>query len=134
LEDKEHGIPHDYKFWVFNEKVEFINVHFHDTGKTKINIYNRNWDLQNFGMVYENDLNICHSKPDNLGKMIKDAEKIAKVLSLPFVRIDFYEIDKKVFFGEITFFPTSGFIRFFPQHDELDKTYGDLLNLNISKT
>jgi hypothetical protein len=129
LQDKNSGLPNDYKLWVFNGEVKFINVHFRDKGKTKINIYNRNWEIQNFGMVYENDLNIIHEKPKNYNKMIDYAEKMAKELELPFIRIDFYEVNAQVFFGEITFYPTSGFIKFYPNHKELDKKYGDLLEL-----
>lgn len=123
------AIPKDYKFWTFNGKVKFTNVHFHDNYKTKINIYNRNWELQNYGMVYENDLNILHKKPRNYNKMINYSEKIAKELKLRFVRVDFYEVGDKIYSGEITFFPTSGFIKFYPDHNTLDKKYGDLLKL-----
>lgn len=131
LEEGETGDLHDYKFWVFNGKVKFINVHFHESGKTKINIYDRSWNLQKFGMVYDNDLNIHHEKPKNLDRMIEDAERIALDISSEFLRVDFYNVDGKIYFGEITFYPTSGFIRFFPCHDKLDKMYGEMLELNI---
>lgn len=127
LQDEKQDIPMDYKFWVFNGSVKFINVHFKKNGETRINIYNRDWTLQNFGMVYENDLKCIHQRPKNYKIMIDCAEKIAK--SLPFLRVDFYEVNGKAYSGEITFYPTSGFIRFHPNHDELDKMYGDLLNL-----
>ena len=45
--------------------------------------------------------------------MIKLAEKLAK--DIPFVRVDFYEINEKIYFGELTFFPGSGFEEFKPQ-------------------
>lgn len=131
LQDKNRSVPMDYKCWVFNGKVEFINVHFKDNGRTKINIYNRDWELQSFGMVYNNDLGRIHEKPKNYQKMIDFAQKISN--GLPFVRVDFYEVNGKLYSGEITFYPTSGFIRFHPNHDELDKMYGDLLNLRLLK-
>ena len=54
---------------------------------------------------------------------------IAKKLSkdIPFVRVDLYEIAGKIFFGELTFYPSSGFIRFKPK--EYDKIIGDMLDL-----
>lgn len=46
---------------------------------------------------------------------------------MPFARIDFYEIDEKVYFGEITFFPASGFEKFKP--DEWDLKLGEWIKL-----
>jgi hypothetical protein len=129
LINEENSIPNDYKCWAFNGEVKFINVHFHEEGKTKINIYNTDWKLQSFGMVYNNNLKINHIKPLNLVRMIKISEKIAKKIGSCFLRVDFYEVNGKLYSGEITFYPTSGFIRFFPDHNELDRKYGDLLEL-----
>lgn len=55
--------------------------------------------------------------------------ELAKVLSkgIPFVRIDFYEVSGRVYFGEITFFPASGMEKFIPE--EIDKKLGDLIEL-----
>jgi len=128
LYDKNQATLNDYKFWVFNGEVKYINVHFKIKDKTIFNIYNLNWELQNFGMVYENDASIRHEKPINLNQMIIYAEKLA--YELPFVRVDFYEVNNQVYFGEITFYPTSGFIKFHPNHNELDRKYGKLLSLD----
>lgn len=50
---------------------------------------------------------------------------------IPFVRIDLYEIDKKVYFSEITFSPTAGMMPFAPEeYDEILGSYIDLDNLN----
>ncbi|HBL8822676.1 TPA: hypothetical protein LTW40_003387, partial [Enterobacter hormaechei] len=53
------------------------------------------------------------------------AELLAK--PFPFVRVDFYLVDSKIFFGELTFHPTSGFGRFYPSY--YDFKYGSKLKL-----
>lgn len=64
-------------------------------------------------------------KPNNLEQMITLAKTLCE--NLPFLRVDFYEIDKKIYFGELTLFPGSGFSAFYP--DEWDKKLGDMLTL-----
>ena len=48
--------------------------------------------------------------PTSLEKMIAFAEKLSK--GIPFVRVDFYEVNGHILFGELTLFPASGFGRF----------------------
>jgi hypothetical protein len=57
--------------------------------------------------------------------MINIARKLSKNIS--FVRVDLYFIDCKIFFGEMTFYPSCGFGNFFP--DSFDKTLGSFLQL-----
>jgi len=57
--------------------------------------------------------------------MISFAEKIAK--DNKFLRVDFYEVNKKVYFGEITFYPASGFGRF--TNENWDYKLGNLIKL-----
>jgi len=52
-------------------------------------------------------------KPENYTEMVELAEKLSE--NIKFVRIDFYEINGKVYFGEITFYPGSGFEEFEPE-------------------
>ncbi len=72
---------------------------------------------------HKNDSNI--KKPINFEKMKELAEKLAKDKS--FVRIDFYEIRGKIYFGEITFYPNSGYEKFEPE--EWDYKLGSLIKL-----
>ena len=60
-------------------------------------------------------------KPENYEKMIKIAEKLAK--PFPAARIDLYNIEGKILFGEITFFDGSGYMSFAP--DEFDFVMGE---------
>ena len=59
--------------------------------------------------------------------MLKLSKKLAQ--DIPFVRIDWYEINGKLYFGELTFFPGSGYEVFNPI--EWDKKLGDMLELNL---
>lgn len=52
-------------------------------------------------------------KPDSFDRMIKLSEQLSK--KIPFVRVDFYDINGKIYFGELTFYPGSGFEKFKPQ-------------------
>ena len=58
----------------------------------------------------------------------------AKILSqgIPFVRIDFYEINGRMYFGEITFFPAGGFGLFTP--DKWNYTLGDAIQIGDQAT
>ena len=53
-------------------------------------------------------------KPQNYDKMIKISELLSK--DIIFVRVDFYETNGRLYFGELTFFPGSGFEEFTPKH------------------
>ena len=120
----------DYKFFVFNGKVHFFKIDFDRFIKHGANYYDREKNILPFGEVicppnYEKKINI----PKNIDEMIKLAEKLAS--NIPFVRVDFYNVDGKIYFGEITFFPASGFGKFMPE--EWDKKIGNLLEIKNMK-
>ena len=56
-------------------------------------------------------------------------KELSKILSkgITFLRVDFYEIEGRIYFSELTFYPCSGFIPFEPE--EYDKIIGDMLIL-----
>ena len=68
---------------------------------------------------------VCPSKPLNFDLMRDLSRKLAD--NIPFVRIDFYNISGKIYFSEITFFPTSGLGGFSPE--EWDLKFGRMINL-----
>jgi len=57
------------------------------------------------------------AKPKNYDKMVEFAEKLSR--DIPFVRVDFYEADGHLYFGELTLHPGSGFHELTPENDEL---------------
>ena len=67
------------------------------------------------------------SRPQCFDTMLTLAEKIARYVDNPFVRVDFYEVDGKVYFGEVTFYPEGGFGSFNPI--EWDYKLGEWIKL-----
>lgn len=100
----------DYKLYAFNGKVDYVMVCFDRfNGGTKFIYFDRNWNMKKTfssdGIKYGDSVKL--RKPKNLGKMFKFASVLSK--NIPFVRVDFYEVNGKLYFGELTFFPSSGF-------------------------
>lgn len=116
----------DYKFFCFNGIVQTILVCSNRNGNFKnTNFYDINWKLQPFTREKHKNSSKQIKKPKNLDEMLKIAEKLSK--DIPFVRVDLYEINGKTYFGELTFYPSSGFEGFEPE--EYDKKLGDMLKL-----
>ena len=116
----------DYKFMCFNGKMQ---CSFTCTGRNMDNglhvtFYDRAWQKMSFARHYPNE-KIAMPKPVNYEKMVELAEKLSAPLK--FSRIDFYEINGKIYFGEITFFPGNGMEEFSPE--EWDYKLGGLMRL-----
>lgn len=100
----------DFKFHIFNTGNIFIE-HINERKNDEIyeQFYNKNWEELNFAVgakVYKEKI----SKPKNYKKMLEIAEKLAK--DFDYARVDLYNIDGKIYFGEITFCGDSGFGKF----------------------
>jgi len=121
----------DYKFFCFNGIPKFLYVSegLSNHATAKISFANMNYEKEPF---YRNDYNQFEElpeKPINFEKMKELAQKLAK--DIPFLRVDFYEIDSKIYFSELTFFPNAGYIPFYPE--KYDKVLGDMLELPKNK-
>ena len=82
----------------------------------------------NFGeSVCLPDENMKLEIPTNLEEMIGLANQLSR--DIPFARIDFYNVNKKIYFGEITFYPASGFGQFSPS--DYNNVLGDMIKLSI---
>ncbi len=110
----------DYKFLCFNGNPEYVVYDVDRFTNHKRNIYDTNW----------NDLHVAsdcpcadevYDKPENLSEMLE----IARILSadFPAVRVDLYSIQGKIYFGELTFFPWSGYVQYNP--DSFDFEAGE---------
>ena len=66
---------------------------------------------------------------DELKKMIFLAEKLAT--PFPFVRVDFYDLDGKLYVGELTFYPGGGYNTYYREWDEKFGSYLELPNANF---
>lgn len=121
----------DYKFFCFNGYVDCVMVCLErSSGDTKFYFFNRNWNLKRLNTRGKNAPDgFTISKPSQMDKMFEIAAKLSK--GLPFVRIDLYQSNDHIYFGEITFFPDSGFdANLLP---ETDKYFGNLIHLEDVK-
>lgn len=102
------SFPVEYKFLTFNGRVEFIQCLARTGLKTfKTAHYNRDWERQPFGS--RNPIaEPGPARPASLDAMLAAAERLAE--GFDYVRLDFYEVDGKPKFSEMTFFPGSGFV------------------------
>lgn len=116
----------DYKFFCFNGIAKIILVCSNRSKKLKETWFDIKWNMLD---LREGNCDIDRKlkKPVNLKLMIELAEKLAK--DIPFVRVDFYENNNKVYFGEITFFPKSGFEEFKPAI--ANEKLGNLIDISM---
>ncbi len=130
MEDPKEKDLRDYKFFCFDGKVRCFKIDFNRFIKHQANYYDENGELLKFGEeVCLPDFNMKLKIPSNLNKMIRLAEKLSE--GIPFVRIDFYSVENKVYFGEMTLYPAAGFGKFIPE--EWDKKLGEMIDLDALK-
>ncbi len=103
LKEDNKIVPIDYKIFCFNGKVKFI-LACGDRNKdiTKV-YYDLNWNKLN---CTKKEQKGKFDKPDNFEEMINIAERLSK--DFKFVRVDLYNINGKIYFGELTFTPRGG--------------------------
>ena len=127
MEDNEDGELRDYKFFAFDGEVKALFIAT-DRGRkdteTKFDFFDENFNHLEFTNGHPNS-DILPHKPKNFEKM----KQLAAILSkgIPHARIDFYEVDEKVLFGEITFSHWSGMVPFEP--DKWDYNFGEWINI-----
>lgn len=107
LEVLEGELP-DYKFYCFNGEAKYVMVCLgRGQGHPQFYYYDREWNLLKLSEDAINapaDFNL--PKPDVIEEMFEYASKLSK--PFPFVRADFYLVDGKIIFGELTFTPSGG--------------------------
>lgn len=118
----------DYKFFCFNGEPKLLFVAKDRPYATKFNYYDMDFKKLPFKQHYKN-FNDYIEKPKGFEKMIELSRKLSK--DIPHVRVDFYDINGKVYFGELTFYHFSGFEKFEPE--EWDRILGDMLKLPKEK-
>lgn len=134
LQTKDGFIPNDYKLHFINGKLEFVYCAVGRETVNKRNIYDANWEPYLFSWVEPfKDASTIRGEeipaPPTFELMKKMGAEIAK--DFPYVRVDFYDVDGRLYFGEITFFHGGGFDVFVPS--EYDKIFGDKLILPKKK-
>ncbi len=118
----------DYKFFCFAGEPYYCQVIRDRNSKETIDFYDMEWEHMPFVGLNINALNGSApvDKPVNLETMKKICRRLSE--GLKFSRIDLYLINEKVYFGEITFYPASGFGTFSPT--EWNGRLGELIELN----
>lgn len=116
----------DYKFFCFNGKVEFMYISEgldHDDTAT-IAFFDRDGHPAKFRRD-DYDVNRNARIPKEFEKMCHLSEKLAE--PFPFVRVDWFDVDGKIYFSELTFVPCAGIMPFNPK--EYDLICGEMLKL-----
>lgn len=127
MEDSASGELRDYKFFCFNGRARFFKVDFDRFTDHHANYYDIGGTLLYFGeTVCPPNVEKKIELPNSIPKMVFLAEKLAE--GIPFVRVDFYDVNGSIYFGEMTFFPASGMGTFIPE--EADEKIGELLDIN----
>ena len=114
----EAGIT-DYKIFCYNGVPKYIIVDVDRYIGHKRNFYDIGWN----NLYITSDCPACNreiEKPSNLDKMLEVAEKLSE--DFPFVRVDLYNVEEKIYFGELTFYPWSGYVQYTP--DSFDYELG----------
>lgn len=125
------NIPEDYRFFCFNGKVEFITIDIDsvvDGIKNSYyyrNLYSRDWNKINATIQYPNKPDYDVEKPKKLDQMINIAEKLSE--DFPAVRVDLYYFDEKIYFGELTFYHSSGYQNIEPK--SFSEMIGEYINI-----
>lgn len=117
----------DYKFWCFNGVPKFIHVvDDRYSGKMHFNFYDTKFNKMDLEQTNHPVSDHLIPAPKNLNKMIE----YAKILSKDFIfaRIDFYEINEKLYLGEITFTPDSGMFKYKNPEDNI--RIGNMLDIS----
>ena len=118
--DDQGKIPTDWKFFVFSGRAVYLQVNIDRFENNKCNIYDRNLQKVNVRYHWEN-FSTDVVFPPNIEEMFVLAERLGE--GLDFVRVDLYNLNGRIFFGEMTNYPLAGLAHFTPH--EFDKQLGD---------
>lgn len=113
----------DYKFFCFNGEpycLYVMNERFTEGG-VRQNIYDLDFNVMPYMREKIKPIRTKINKPGNFDEMIEIVRKLSG--DFPYVRVDLYDIDGRVYFGELIFFPESGYYDFEP--DEFDFVLGE---------
>ena len=129
LEDKDSKTMRDYKFFCFNGKPEilYLSEGLEDHKTARMSFYNMNMKITDCARKDYEPLEYTPNKPINFEKMKKFSSILSKGIS--HLRVDWYEIDGKLYFGELTFTTCAGIVPF--KNEFWNKKLGDLIDLEL---
>lgn len=120
ISGKDKTVPLDYKFYCFNGVPKYVHIDYGRFNNHRRNFYDMNWTLLPISLCYPNDTKINHKKPEKFELMKRLVSKLSE--GLKFARIDLYDVENHIYFGEITFYPGNGLEIFDPE--EYDIIFG----------
>ena len=130
MEDDKTLQLRDYKFFCFNGEPKCFKIDFDRFVNHRANYYDINKQLLKIGeLSFPPDFEQNLEMPQKFNEMLDLAKKLSK--DMVFVRVDFYEVNGNIYFGEITFFPASGTSRFINEYT--NELFGKWLELPIKK-
>lgn len=127
MEDTATRELRDYKFFCFSGEPEalFIATERQKEGEeTKFDFFDMDFNHLDVRNGHPN-AEALPAKPARFDDMRRLAQKLSA--GIPQVRVDFYEVNGEIYFGEMTFFHWSGMVPFEPE--EWDRTFGDWISL-----
>jgi len=127
MEDVKTSELRDYKFFCFNGEVKalFVATERQKKGEeVKFDFFDTEFNRLELKQGHPNAKQ-CPQKPECFDEMKRLAEKLSQ--GIPHVRVDFYEVNGKIYFGELTFFHFAGIVPFEPQ--EWDYKFGEWIKL-----
>ena len=130
-DNKKHSLV-DYKFFCFNNepKIMYVSEGIENHATASISFYDMNFNEVDIKRSDYKKFEQKLEKPLNFEKMKEFSKLFSK--NIPHIRCDWYEINKKLYFGELTFSTCSGYIPF--ENIEMDYKIGNLLKLNKQKS
>ena len=108
----------DYKFFCFDGEPLFVKADLDRFTEHKVNFYDMNWNNIDMRESFYKNSNEMVKKPYNFDSMVEIAKKLSK--NFQFVRVDLYNVDGKIYFGELTFTPASGKNPFYPLEKDIE--------------
>lgn len=119
------AVPDDYKFFCFDGNVRSLFVATgRGSGDTRFDFYDETFEHMPFLNGHPN-ADIAPTRPATFGKMVELSERLS--LGFPHVRVDFFDVNGRIYFGEMTFYHFGGLVPFEP--DDYDRLFGSWLVL-----
>ncbi|MBO6242192.1 MAG: hypothetical protein J6O61_15415 [Butyrivibrio sp.] len=121
----------DYKLYCFEGMPKFLyaSCGLEDHKTAQISFLTTDWEFAPFRRNDFKGVDQLPTKLDHFDEMIDIARKLSE--GMHFIRVDLYEIEGRVYFSELTFYPNGGFMKFEPE--EYDKKIGELIELSVDE-
>jgi len=120
MRDSNGNLPNDIKFHMIHGKCAFIQVDSERFTGHKRNLYDSDWKA--LDVIYGFETGKLIPKPEKFDDMLVVASELSN--GFDYIRVDLYEIDDQIFFGEMTNYPESGYKKFLPE--KYDQIFGEL--------